>query len=48
LDDAQGYLLSEVDIEEGTTPQIALSPDWFGRLPLLPMRISVELRETAV
>jgi hypothetical protein len=48
LDDAQGYLLSEVDIEEGTSPQILLSPDWFGRLPILPMRINVELRETAL
>jgi hypothetical protein len=46
LDDAANYLLSEVDIEEGTTPQIAVSPDWFGRLPLLPMRIHVELWDT--
>jgi|FLYN01.1.fsa_nt_gi hypothetical protein len=46
LDEAQQYLLSEVDIEEGTTPQITVSPDWFGRLPLLPMRINVELQDT--
>jgi hypothetical protein len=45
LDDAQGYLISEVDIEEGTTPLIALSPDWFGRLPLVPMRISIDLQD---
>jgi hypothetical protein len=45
LDDAQGYLLSEVDIEEGTAPHISLSPDWFGRLPLVPMRISIDLQD---
>jgi len=47
LDDAQQYLLSEVDIEEGTTPQISISPDWFGKLPILPMRIDIELQDTA-
>ncbi len=39
--DAVQYLLSEIDLAEGTIPQITLSPDWMNRLPLLPIRITI-------
>jgi hypothetical protein len=47
-DDARRYLLSEVNLADNTTPDVALSPDWFGRLPLLPLRISVNVLEAPV
>ncbi len=40
-DDAIRYLISEVDLAEGTQPQIALSPGWLTHLPLLPLRITI-------
>jgi hypothetical protein len=46
-EDAVRYLLSEVDLAEGTTPLVTVSPDWFGKLPLLPMRISVRVQDAA-
>jgi hypothetical protein len=44
-EDAIRYLLSEVDLAEESTPQIELTPTWFGRLPFLPMRITVRLAD---
>jgi len=44
-DDALRFLLSELDLAENTMPQIHLTPDWFGRLPLLPMRIDIQVLE---
>jgi hypothetical protein len=44
-DDARRYLLSEVNLADNTTPEVELSPDWFGRLPLLPLRITVNVVE---
>ena len=44
-DDAIRYLLSEVDLADETTPQVEITPDWFGRLPFLPMRITVRLAD---
>lgn len=41
VDAALAYLSREVDLAEGSAPSIALSPDWFGRLPLLPLRITI-------
>jgi len=41
LSDAQRYLTSTLALAENTQPQIELSPDWFGRMPLLPSRIVV-------
>ncbi len=43
LDEALTVLLRELDLEEGSTPQIQISPEWFGRMPLLPFRIRVVL-----
>lgn len=42
LEAATTYLRREVDLAEGIAPEISLVPDWFGRLPLLPMRIDIE------
>jgi len=44
-DDALRYLETETDLAEGTTPQVVVSPEWFGQLPLLPMRINVRVQE---
>lgn len=38
-EEALRYLAAELDLAEGTRPSILLSPDWFGRMPLLPARI---------
>ena len=39
--DAAQYIDSEIDLADGTQPQITLDPDWMTRLPLLPMRITI-------
>lgn len=44
-EDAIRYLLSEVDLAPETTPQVSVSPEWFGRLPFLPMQITVRLAD---
>ncbi len=43
LDDAMNYMLTELDLADGTIPQIVLSPDWMRQMPLLPIRIDVRL-----
>lgn len=45
LNDATAYLVNEIHLSPGTLPDISLSPDWFGQMPLLPMRITIQLRE---
>jgi hypothetical protein len=45
LDEAFAYLSGELDLEQGTQPGILLTPDWIGRLPLLPTRISFVIVE---
>lgn len=42
-EDAMRYLLSSADLEENTTPQITVSPDWLTILPVLPMRINIRM-----
>lgn len=44
---AMNYLLSQVDYLPGTTPQIDISPNWFGRMPLLPFRITINVEDGA-
>jgi hypothetical protein len=46
INDAIAQLVSAYNLQQGTTPQIIVSPDWFGNMPLLPMRINVQLQET--
>jgi hypothetical protein len=45
--DAISYLVSTVDLQQGETPTVSVSPDIFGRLPFLPMRIDVHVEDTA-
>jgi hypothetical protein len=45
--DAAAYMQGELDLLEGTTPQITLSPDWFGQIPYLPFRINFIVAEPA-
>ncbi len=45
LPEAVDYLQRELDLLEATAPQITLTPDWFGRLPLLPFRTSIIIAE---
>lgn len=40
---AMNYLLTQVDYLDGTTPQIEISPNWFGRMPMLPFRITINV-----
>ena len=40
-EEAIQYLLSEVNLADGTAPQVTISPDWMPRLPLLPLRITI-------
>jgi hypothetical protein len=46
LDDAIDYLLTRVDLEEGSTPEITLSLHLFDRMPILPMRIDIVVQST--
>jgi hypothetical protein len=48
IDEAMAYLLERVDLEANTIPQITVSPDWFNRMPLLPMRINIVVQELVV
>jgi len=47
LEDAHTYLMTELDLQADTTPQISVSPAWLPHLPLLPMRINVRVETTA-
>ena len=47
LDEAINYLRENVDIDADTSPQIVVMPDWFGAMPILPLRIGVEIAERA-
>lgn len=44
--EALAYLLERVDIAEGTTPQIRITPELFGQLPILPLRINIIVQDT--
>ncbi|MEO8391668.1 MAG: hypothetical protein ABI700_01630 [Chloroflexota bacterium] len=39
--EAAGYIVNNVDLAEGTNAEIAIAPNWIGRLPLLPLRIAI-------
>lgn len=40
--DALTYLNTELDLQPGSTPEVSVVPEWFGRLPLLAPRIVIE------
>ncbi len=45
LNDALTYVANQFDVQQGTVPQISLSPTWMRHMPLLPFRIQVQLEE---
>lgn len=45
LNEAVERLTSQLDLASASQPEISLSPDWFGRMPLLPVRIQIEVRQ---
>jgi hypothetical protein len=42
IEDATRYLISTLDLTDGAVPQITVSPEWFGQMPLLSIRITVQ------
>lgn len=44
--EAEAYLASELDLTDGTTPRIEITPAWFGRMPLLPLRIAIQITDS--
>lgn len=46
--EALDYMQRELDLQPGTTPTLNISPDWLGRLPLLPFRITLQIVEPAL
>ena len=46
LADAQRLLASQLDIQPDSAPQITLSPDGFSQMPILPIRIEVQVRQS--
>jgi hypothetical protein len=43
VDEALDYMQRELDLQPETTPTITIAPDWLGRIPLLPFRITVQI-----
>lgn len=48
INDAIAFLVSELPLQQGEVPQIVIAPDWFGNMPLLAWRITVQLQDTPV
>jgi hypothetical protein len=46
LGDAMAYLVSQLPLQQGTTPLINISPEWFGSMPLVSMRITVQVQDS--
>lgn len=42
VSEALVYLDSELDLQPGSVPEISITPNWFGRLPLLAPRITID------
>lgn len=45
LNDATAFLVNEIQLADGTLPTITISPDGFEQMPVLPMRITIQLVE---
>ena len=45
VEEAQAYMQRELDLQEGIAPQISVSPNWLGRIPILPFRITTYIAE---
>ncbi len=47
LEEAQQILASQPEVSSAASPQIVIYPEGFGRMPLLPIRINIQVREPA-
>jgi hypothetical protein len=47
LGDAQRILASQLDFELDSPPQITLSPNGFSQMPILPIRINIQVRQSS-
>jgi hypothetical protein len=45
LSEAMEYLTTRVDVDDKSTPKIVISPDFLDRMPILPLRINVEVQD---
>ncbi|MEL6148158.1 MAG: hypothetical protein AAFR56_00930 [Chloroflexota bacterium] len=45
ISEALGYIISEINMQQGTVPQISISPAWMRQMPVLPFRIQIQLEE---
>ncbi len=45
--EARARIHQELSLQPGTTPRINIEPDWPGRMPFLPFRITIQLAEQA-
>lgn len=45
VEEALAYIMREVDLSDNQPPQITVTPDWFGQMPILPMRITVMVQD---
>ncbi len=47
INDALAYMISEFDLDPDLMPGIQISPDWFGQLPFLPVRINIQIEKSS-
>ncbi len=45
IGEAEIYLRQQVEIDASSSIDVRVSPDWFGQMPLLPIRISVQVSD---
>jgi hypothetical protein len=43
ISEAEAYLRQQVEIDASKGFEVRVSPDWLGQMPLLPIRISVQV-----
>ncbi|MBZ0296022.1 MAG: baseplate J/gp47 family protein [Anaerolineae bacterium] len=43
VNEALAHMITELDLVPDDLPQVEISPEWFGRLPFLPIRINIRL-----
>lgn len=45
VNEALAYMITEIDLVPDDLPQVEINPEWFGRMPFLPVRINIRLAE---
>jgi hypothetical protein len=46
VSDAETHLRQQVEIDTSSGIDVRVSPDWFGQMPLLPIRIFVQVNDS--